>query len=87
MKSKERIEVGSISDIIERLQEAQDLGYKNLYLDIDTDIKTITDYEEDWYDDDDGDCKIARETIDSSETIERLSFDCDNIFLVKTIWQ
>lgn len=86
MNKTQRIEIGSIEEIIERLQVAQKFGYKNLYLDLDT--KEYADEETD-YDEENKEYGILRTEYHDThirDEIVRLSLDCDNMFTVKTMY-
>lgn len=84
---KQRIEIGSIDEIIERLKVAQKFGYKNLYLDLDT--KEYTYEETDSYEDDKEYGVLRTEYYDTHtrEEVVRITLDCDNMFTVKTMYQ
>lgn len=87
MNKTQRIEIGSIEEIIERLQVAQKFGYKNLYLELDLRTRTTEESDEDWDEDRDGRymIKIIEKTY--TDEVERFTIDCDNMFTVKTMYQ
>ena len=86
MIETQRIEIGSIKELIQKLEQAQEYGYKNMYIDIDRSQTEEIDHDEDWDTDDDGEKYL----VDFTETtirdeIIRLSLDCDNVFFIKDI--